>query len=130
MGVIWWGTCPPPPPPTNVWQWGDRISDVLPHFLGWKTFTHFNIYSPFTVIFTCSHSLPIFLHVLTLYPYSDILSVYSIHRVRGNINQSHNDLQFYKNSGGMHLDLSSMASQLVAPNIFIIQWSPLLFPCK
>ena len=46
--------------------WGDRISDVSPHFLGFKTITYFNIDLRFTVIFTghirttCSHSLPIF----------------------------------------------------------------------
>ena len=82
MGVIGWGREYLMPPPHHVLGWKNKIS-------------YFNIYLRFTVIFTglirttCSHSLPIF----------NILSMYSIRRMRGNRNQSHNELHFSKHSG-------------------------------
>ena len=63
----------------HFWQWGHRIglSDV-PHPLFGMAINHVFQY----------------LSAFSLYPYSDILSMYSIYRIRRNRNQSLNDIHF------------------------------------
>ena len=100
------GICPPPP---NFYSEGDRISDAPPPptlpppphthtFLGWKKITYFNICILQSFLLDLSRP-----HVLTLYLHSDILSMYSIHRMRGNGNQSHKNLQMFYGVGGCSL---------------------------
>ena len=102
MGVIWWGTWGGGghvPPLLAVG--GARISDATSPFCGWNKNHVFQYLFAFYGHFYWTYPD----HVLTLYPYSDILSIYSIYRIRGNRNQSHNDLHFSKyvyGGGGGH----------------------------
>ena len=93
---------PPPPPPTLFGIENNHIFQYLFAFYG-------NFYWTFPD------------HVFTLYLYSDILSMYSIQRMRGNRNQSHKDLNFSK-TFKLYRWLNIVASrlrrlQLVALNI-------------
>ena len=114
VGVIWWGTrgaCPPPLTLLAVRGTAYLMSPPPPpsHILGWKKITYFNICVLLSFLLDLSG-----LHVLTLYLYSDILSMNCIQRMRGNRNQSHNDLPIFFLKRGL---------QFVAPNIFITQSS-------
>ena len=99
MGVNWWGTggtCPPP----HFCQWGDRISYAPPPPPPTHTHTPFGIEKnhifPYLFAFYGHFYWTYPDHVLTLYLYSDILSMYSIQMMRGNRNKSHNDVHFSK----------------------------------
>ena len=87
MGVIWWGTgdriydAPPPPPHTHT-LFGIEKNNIFQYL--------FAFYGNFYWTY------PDHIHILTLYLHSDILSMYSIQRMSGNRNQSHNDLHFSK----------------------------------
>ena len=68
---------------------GDIISDVPYHFLGMAKKSSISIF-PFYCHFYWTYPD----HIFSLSnPYSDILSMYSIHRMSGNRQHSYNDLQ-------------------------------------
>ena len=122
MGVIWWGTGGHVPPLLAVWGGGDRISDVPPLCGIEKKPQHISIFICILRSFLLDLSGP---HALNLYLYSDILS---IQRMRGNRNQSHNDLHFSIKKIRPHPLPSRVSclrrSQLVALNNFISLLSP------
>ena len=121
------GTCPPPPHThthTHFWQWGWQniwCPPPPPHTHTNKS--HISIFIFVLRSFLLDLSGP---HILTLYPYSDILSMYSIYRMRGNRNQSLDDIHLSKNyprtSPTPSVTLRLRRSQLVTPNIFITKF--------
>ena len=88
----------------HFWQWeGPEYLMPPPPFVDGTKIMYFNIYLRFTVIFTGPRlcvkiqlAVSIYFDILDRFRYSDILSIYSIYRIRGNRNQSHNDLHFSK----------------------------------
>ena len=82
-------TCPPP---TFSSVEGGQNIRCPPTIWDWKK-SHISICICILRSFLLDLSGP---HVFTLYLYSDILSMYSIQRMRRTRNQSHNDLHFSK----------------------------------